>query len=870
MAFGDIGSLGAAGSTAADQATLVLTTTATAVVGSLIAVVIASDNRGSVDTDDESVSGVVDSAGNTYRKAQGYANAQTGAQLGAAVSMWYAEVTTQLDSGDTITASFTTATSVDAAGMTAHNFSYAGGTVVEVEATNWGVTDAGDPAALTATTANIECLRIRGIAGEVGNNTSLTPTASWTAWENGNSATTGTTAEMCARAEHIISTTTSASSNPTWVSCDNASVYVAFKEVTPIAATDIDVIDVSTEASVASGFTLVCNAPAVTPATDDILVVISGAARGDAVHSMDAAWTREVEISGSTSFSSLSVFWMRYAGSIPDRTITYTLTSLAKIAAMAIIRGCKTSGSPFNQVGADVQGTDNSLEHTGFTTTVDKCLLALINSTDDVSVNDSRVLVDGFTNILEDSGGGTQNCMTTGSFDTSISMMIKDQGPQGLVTTKTVHGGNIGGWSAVMLAFEPEPGAGGTETPKTVTVASATTVNAIKSAGKLVAIARSTATSFLKQIGKRVTVASATSTNFRKALTKTVNVASTGAVSVIKRANKTVSLISTSASSISKTIGKRITITSASTIALDLLKALSKTINITSAGSVSIIKNVGKRINATSVTSVTLDAIRVFLKAINITSNLTVSLSRSILKQVNVLSASTVAVIKAIAKHVNVTSTGTVSVRKAITKAINLSIVTIVVVSALKLVLQTINISVSTIVTLRKSIPRIITMNVASSISVLKQIAKKINLTAIISTILGAIPSATTFLKTISMNISTSVTLRKAISKQLNITLNGLVAVRKGMAVVLNVLVSTSLNIIKSAQVTVLEISRRILYAFERLRALFVTENPRVIETTQEIRVIFTQSEERVIQTVKEDRVIFVRPEENVIVTEGP
>jgi hypothetical protein len=39
---------------------------------------------------------------------------------------------------------------------------------------------------------------------------------------------------MCARAEHQISTGTSAASNPTWVACDNASVYVAFKEVTPI------------------------------------------------------------------------------------------------------------------------------------------------------------------------------------------------------------------------------------------------------------------------------------------------------------------------------------------------------------------------------------------------------------------------------------------------------------------------------------------------------------------------------------------------------------------------------------------------------------------------------------------------------------
>ena len=74
-----------------------------------------------------------------------------------------------------------------------------------------------DPASLNVTTDNIACLRVRGIASQVGNNTNLTTTASWTAWANGNSATTGTTAEMCARAEHIISTATSAASDPTYV-----------------------------------------------------------------------------------------------------------------------------------------------------------------------------------------------------------------------------------------------------------------------------------------------------------------------------------------------------------------------------------------------------------------------------------------------------------------------------------------------------------------------------------------------------------------------------------------------------------------------------------------------------------------------------
>ncbi len=231
MAFSDLGSLGATGSTAANQSTLVLTTTATAAVGELVVVVIADDNRitDASDNDDVSVSSVADSAGNAWVKALGWGNLQTATQAGASVNLWYSVITTQLSSGGTITVTFADAALSDATGMTARHFSKST-SYVAVAGSNVGATDAADPASLDAVTPNVACLRIRGIAGEVGNNTSLTPTGSWTAWANGNSATSGTTAEMCARAEHIISTATGAASNPTWVSCDNASVYIAFIE----------------------------------------------------------------------------------------------------------------------------------------------------------------------------------------------------------------------------------------------------------------------------------------------------------------------------------------------------------------------------------------------------------------------------------------------------------------------------------------------------------------------------------------------------------------------------------------------------------------------------------------------------------------
>jgi hypothetical protein len=233
MAFTDLGSLGATGSTANNQASLALTTAAAAAIGELVIVVVAVDNRAS-GGDDLAVTAVQNSGtANTWVKAIQVANA-VAAQGGASCSIWYTIVTSAIASGATITATFGDAAASDASGMTARHFSLSGGNAVAIEGTPGTLlgNSAADPGSLNVTTSNIACLRVRGIASQVGNNTNLTPTSTWTAWANGNSATTGTTGEMCARAESLISTGTGAASDPTYVSAIYASAYVAFKEVT--------------------------------------------------------------------------------------------------------------------------------------------------------------------------------------------------------------------------------------------------------------------------------------------------------------------------------------------------------------------------------------------------------------------------------------------------------------------------------------------------------------------------------------------------------------------------------------------------------------------------------------------------------------
>jgi hypothetical protein len=269
MAFGGEVSLGATGSTANNQTTLDLATAAAIAAGEFVCVVVAADNIAS-GGDDNACSGVtLGIGGQALLKATQIANA-VAAQGGASCSIWYGVATSALASGGTIRATFGSGTLVDASGLTARKWTIAAGNLVQIEGTPGQLVNntGADPGSLNVTTANIECLRVRGIASQVGNNTNLTPTASWTAWANGNSATTGTTGEICARAESRIFTGTGAASDPTYVSAIYASAYVAFKEVLPEITGTMDADDLADDFTSDSGLVGLLGALAVTGLPD--------------------------------------------------------------------------------------------------------------------------------------------------------------------------------------------------------------------------------------------------------------------------------------------------------------------------------------------------------------------------------------------------------------------------------------------------------------------------------------------------------------------------------------------------------------------------------------------------------------------------
>jgi len=243
MAFGSKGTLGTV-TGATNEATIALVTATTALsVGDLAVVIFAMDNAGSSDSDEGAVSGVADNAvgtTNVWQKAREWTNGQTGAGTGCVVSVWYCNLTTDLPTGRTITATLTSATARDATSATGWGFSMAASHFARVYVTNQAVGDgATSLGSLDAVTLNMPALRIRATAIEYGSTTAaLTATAS-PAFTKFTDVQAGTTAAgSAARGEFIVSTGTGAASNPgtSFTAADMASVYVAFVEDELIAA----------------------------------------------------------------------------------------------------------------------------------------------------------------------------------------------------------------------------------------------------------------------------------------------------------------------------------------------------------------------------------------------------------------------------------------------------------------------------------------------------------------------------------------------------------------------------------------------------------------------------------------------------------
>lgn len=232
-AITNVASLGADG-TSVSGSTIVVTMDAALDQHNVVVVRIGSDNIGAADGDNDDVTGIVDTGGNTYEKICEYTYAEGGAGNGATVSLWTARAATALAISDTIT--ITLASSIGSRVAQAQAYDVTDGNKLQIAgACKTENQDSAEPGSLTTDTLpSKEYLFYRAIAWESGAGAISSHTATY-ATVIGVAINTGVNAtSMTTDAERLIATTTASTSDPSvGASLDGASIFVALEECTP-------------------------------------------------------------------------------------------------------------------------------------------------------------------------------------------------------------------------------------------------------------------------------------------------------------------------------------------------------------------------------------------------------------------------------------------------------------------------------------------------------------------------------------------------------------------------------------------------------------------------------------------------------------
>src|SRR5262245_702170 len=163
MAFGDLGNLGAGGSTGNNQASLTVATAQAVGARDFAATAVTVDNRTTGGGDLSDVTGVTIGGVALTLSRQNATN--LAAQAGAAVSLWYGQPGA-LSSGVNMVATFNNATTSDASALSSRLFSVTAGAAVSEDCEHATTSTTTNPGSLDVTTANAERLRILAICSE--------------------------------------------------------------------------------------------------------------------------------------------------------------------------------------------------------------------------------------------------------------------------------------------------------------------------------------------------------------------------------------------------------------------------------------------------------------------------------------------------------------------------------------------------------------------------------------------------------------------------------------------------------------------------------------------------------------------------------
>jgi hypothetical protein len=122
-------------------------------------------------------------------------------------------------------------------------------------------------------------------------------------------------------------------------------------------------------------------------------------------------WTEIHQANGGSAETRLSLWWFRYAGSLPNLVVAHTSGNTI-IGGIGAYRGCVASGDVIDTEGAfTTHAGSATITFSGITPAASDTMLVASDGADDS--NSRSAIPSSFTTVLEDSGGGTQNAFVT-------------------------------------------------------------------------------------------------------------------------------------------------------------------------------------------------------------------------------------------------------------------------------------------------------------------------------------------------------------------------------------------------------------------------------------------------------------------------
>jgi hypothetical protein len=237
MAWQSVGVAGSTGITTANQTTarIILNRQAGsgADFGDVLVGIFATHNGTTANNVDVSaVSGVADTRLNTWAKVR---EVQAGGvvQSAALCSLWYTRADVAMTTTDSVVVSFTSATQRDASAHLIWRFKTSGAMRVS-QSTFLAVVNSSVAGSLDLSENGTEFLRFRG----VGSDSTVTTFTTTAGWDSAGMVRVSGTNPMAAYGEFLVSTASTAASNPSLATSthNQASVYATFEEINLMGA----------------------------------------------------------------------------------------------------------------------------------------------------------------------------------------------------------------------------------------------------------------------------------------------------------------------------------------------------------------------------------------------------------------------------------------------------------------------------------------------------------------------------------------------------------------------------------------------------------------------------------------------------------